>query len=275
MHFLKCGDGGGHGGGIIPVTTGEEDFGGGDAKVIFAEGCREGVAVADGFAVAGEVGLETKEGVAAMECQAEAGPDVVEDEDNAVFITEFSYGLVKAWSWHFLVTKGGVMVRGENDGGDFISVLGKEMFEGVQIIPGKFMNVGGIFRDFASGAGVAPWVDSVVGVLHFKDFFAFGVFPGHLDGPGGHVGTVFAKDGPLSEVDEFGKQLCQFGLMYGGVIKKCTFFFLFCDGFFHYGMFVAEADGSVSTKKIYVLVPIHILVTAALCTLRVVGKGFG
>ena len=94
------------------------------------------------------------------------------------------------------------MMRGDNDCSNVVPVFCQEMLQGIQIIPGKFVNMGGVFRDFPPCTLITPWIYSVVGVFDFEDLFSLGMFSGDLYGPCRHVRAVFSKYGPLSKVDQ-------------------------------------------------------------------------
>src|SRR5690606_6351488 len=151
----------------------------------------------------------------------------------------------------------------------------EEPFQRAGVVPREVVHVGAVLGDQATVAGRAPGVRAVVGTGDFEDFGAPGDFARDHHGPGGEIGAVFGKHGPVGEVDAGDERLGQFDHQRGGVVETRAAGAGGVGGGLDLGMMIPEHERSVAAEKVDVVASIDVGVAAAVAVFGEVGHGAG
>lgn len=135
-----------------PVAAGVADGGSRAAEFLFAAKCAYVVSVGESFAEADEVCVEAVVTVAAPEVETEAASYVVDDENDAFFVANFSDCLPVARFRQNVVGEVAVHVRSCDERRDFAFVFSDDLFETFDIVESNHEVVADVFVQSAGQA---------------------------------------------------------------------------------------------------------------------------
>jgi len=276
FEFAELGEADDHGEGVSAEGAGLIDGAVGGELVhdvgAAAEGS-DGEASADDLAHGGEVGGEGFEFLDAALGEAEAGHDLVEDEEGAVFGGEVAEELEVSGLGEDEAGVGGVGL--DDDGGDLVSHGGEGFLETFDVVVGEDDGfVGEGFGDagrvwFAAGEGPGASGDeegvdvAVVAAVELDDLVAFGEAAGQADAGHGGLGAGVDHADFLDAGDPGGDELGHFHLVGIGDAEGEAVFGGFVDGVGEDGGGVAENVGAPAADVVDVGFAIDILDAAA------------
>ena len=155
------------------------------------------------------------------------------------------------------------MERRQDHSGDLSMVRFQKTLEAFEVVPREPVDVRIVLLDQAAVAWRAPGVAAVVGAVDHEDLFAAGVFARDLETPGGHVGAVLAKHGPLREVDERDEAFSEIDHERRRVVETITLLLLGLGGGLDLRVFVAEDQRAVAAEVVDVFIAVGVAVTGA------------
>ncbi len=227
-----------------------------------------GEAAADDFAEGGEVGGDVVELLRSAEGDAEAGHDLVEDEEGAVGGGHFAQACeVAGVGWD----GAGVADYGlDDDAGDVVRAGGEDGGDGVEIVEGQGESVHRGFGGNSGGAWDAQGCDSaacfdehgvgvaVIAALELDDEVAAGESAGEADG--GHAG--FGAGGDEAEFcnrgETVGDEIGEVGFGGDGGSEAGAFGGGLLDGFDDGREGVAEDHGTPGAEEVEVAVAVFV-----------------
>src|ERR1019366_301722 len=190
--------------------------------------------------------------------QAEAGANVVQDEDHAVVVAYFPHAGQKSFDRQLRVVSGVVLERRQNYARDLAAVFHDRAAEALEIVESKINYVRAIFRRHSAGKRRAPCIGAVVCAGAHYDLRPPRRLTRDFSRPGAYVGTVFREHRPVGERRDRDKMLREIDPHRPRRVEAVAEFHLPARSFLDFGMPMAEDAWAVCAYVVDVLIAIDV-----------------
>ena len=197
--------------------------------------------------------------VAARKIKAEAGTDVIDNENDAVLCAELAHFLPVTLCGKLVVKEVAVEVGGRDKRSDLALVLGDNSLESRNVVP---VNIDIICNVLLDNAGIidllGPGRNTVVEAVDKDDLLAVSCSSRGHYGSGGDVVAVFSEESPVCTVDCVNEQLGELDRL---VRRRSCAVALLClleRGCVNVGIVIAEDVGAVCAHIVDELIAVDV-----------------
>jgi hypothetical protein len=225
---------------------------------------RQGIAVGDGLAEAGEIRPHAQRLPAAAGMQAEAGAHVVDHQRRIGLVAQLAHGAGEFGRRQRLVHAVVVAEGRDQDARQVAPRLLGGLGHAVDVVVVVIQDMRPVFRGDAGQGGRAPWHRAVIGAARHQQLAPAGAGPRQGDGEGGGVAAILLELHPVGMGDARHQRFRQLHHYRRGAVHAVALLHLAAGGFLHLRVAVAQDDRAPAAHEVHVMAAVGIGQAAAL-----------